>query len=52
MGLKQVRGIQCALTIAGSVDWIANTSLIKEEGGALALGGRQSMTTTNNQPDR
>jgi hypothetical protein len=23
----------------------------REEGGALALGGRQSMTTTNNQPD-
>jgi len=53
MGLKQARGVRCALAIAGSVDWSVGIGRTKnrEMRRALALGGRRLGILNNNQPD-
>ncbi len=51
IGSRKARAIQFGSTAVSSPVWGANASPIKnrEEGGALALGGRQSSKILNNQ---
>ena len=53
MGLKQVRGVWCALAVAGSIDWSVGIGRTKnrEMRQALALGGHRLGILINNQPD-
>jgi len=53
MGLKQARGVWCALAIACSVDWSVGIGRTKkkEMRRALALGGRRLGILNNNQPN-
>ncbi len=51
IGTRKVCAIEFGVTAVGSTIWGANASPIKnrEEGGALALGGHQSIKILNNQ---